>query len=64
MATPAWWAATSAFRRSFYSAFAGFVEPGETMEEAVRRELLEEVNLQGRRGAPITPPSPGRFRHP
>ncbi len=28
-----------------YSAFAGFVEPGENMEEAVRRELREEVNL-------------------
>jgi len=29
-----------------YSAFAGFVEPGESMEEAVRRELREEVNLE------------------
>jgi NAD+ diphosphatase len=29
-----------------YSAFAGFVEPGESMEEAVRRELCEEVNLR------------------
>ncbi|HEX4272612.1 MAG TPA: NAD(+) diphosphatase [Rhizomicrobium sp.] len=29
-----------------FSAFAGFVEPGETMEEAVRRELLEEVELK------------------
>jgi NAD+ diphosphatase len=29
-----------------YSAFAGFVEPGESMEEAVRRELLEEVELK------------------
>ena len=28
-----------------YSAFAGFVEPGESVEEAVRRELREEVNL-------------------
>ena len=34
------------FPPQLYSAFAGFVEPGETMEEAVRRELAEEVNLQ------------------
>jgi NAD+ diphosphatase len=34
------------FPPGFYSAFAGFVEPGETMEEAVRRELMEEVNLK------------------
>lgn len=33
------------FAPSLYSAFAGFVEPGESMEEAVRRELKEEVNL-------------------
>ena len=33
------------FQGGLYSAFAGFVEPGETMEEAVRRELMEEVNL-------------------
>jgi NAD+ diphosphatase len=29
-----------------FSAFAGFVEPGESMEEAVRRELFEEVELK------------------
>jgi NAD+ diphosphatase len=29
-----------------YSAFAGFVEAGESIEEAVRRELLEEANLK------------------
>lgn len=28
-----------------YSAFAGFIEPGETLEEAVRRELAEEAGL-------------------
>ena len=34
------------FPPGLYSAFAGFIEPGESMEEAVRRELLEEVNLK------------------
>ena len=33
------------FPGALFSAFAGFVEPGETVEEAVRRELAEEVNL-------------------
>ena len=33
------------FTGGLYSAFAGFIEPGETVEEAVRRELSEEVNL-------------------
>jgi len=34
------------FPPGLYSAFAGFVEPGESMEEAVHRELMEEVNLK------------------
>ncbi|MEO8300754.1 MAG: NAD(+) diphosphatase [Rhizomicrobium sp.] len=34
------------FPPGLFSAFAGFVEPGESMEEAVRRELQEEVNLK------------------
>ena len=34
------------FPAQLYSAFAGFVEPGESMEEAVRRELQEEVSLK------------------
>jgi len=36
----------SRFVNGLFSAFAGFVEPGETMEEAVRRELLEETALK------------------
>ena len=34
------------FPLPLYSAFAGFVEPGESMEEAVRRELREEVAVE------------------
>jgi NAD+ diphosphatase len=34
------------FPPGLFSAFAGFVEPGENMEEAVRRELREEVDLK------------------
>ena len=29
-----------------YSVLAGFVEPGETLEECVRREVREEVGLE------------------
>ncbi|MBV9046523.1 MAG: NAD(+) diphosphatase, partial [Alphaproteobacteria bacterium] len=31
------------FPGNFYSALAGFMEPGESIEEAVQRELMEEV---------------------
>lgn len=34
------------FRTGLFSALAGFVEPGETLEETVMREVQEEVNLQ------------------
>lgn len=33
------------FPKGMHSALAGFVEPGETLEEAVRRELFEEAGL-------------------
>jgi NAD+ diphosphatase len=29
-----------------YSTIAGFVEPGESLEDAVRREVLEETNIK------------------
>jgi NAD+ diphosphatase len=32
-------------RATMYSTLAGFVEPGETLEEAVRREVLEEAGI-------------------
>jgi len=33
------------FKRDFYGLIAGFVETGETLEEAVRREAMEETGL-------------------
>jgi NAD+ diphosphatase len=34
------------FPAGMFSALAGFIEPGETIEEAVRRELMEEATVQ------------------
>lgn len=34
------------FPRSFYSVLAGFVEPGETFEECIKREIKEEVSIE------------------
>lgn len=34
------------FRGPFYSVLAGFVEPGETLEACVRREIREEVGIE------------------
>ena len=34
------------FQGNMYSVLAGFVEPGETLEECVRREIREEVGIQ------------------
>lgn len=34
------------WQRGWYSVLAGFVEPGETLEECVRREVWEEVGIR------------------
>lgn len=34
------------FNKGMYSALAGFLEPGETIEDAVRREVIEESAIQ------------------
>jgi len=34
------------FPAGFYSALAGFIEPGESIEEAVRREVFEEAGIR------------------
>lgn len=38
-------AKSSRVKRHFYSLIAGFVEPGESLEEAVKREVKEETGL-------------------
>ncbi|MDR2018390.1 MAG: NAD(+) diphosphatase [Syntrophobacterales bacterium] len=39
-------ARASRFAEEMYSVLAGFVEPGETLEETVRREIEEEVGIK------------------
>ncbi|MDP4127953.1 MAG: NAD(+) diphosphatase [Bacillota bacterium] len=34
------------FKSNWYSVIAGFVEPGETFEDCVKREVMEEVGIQ------------------
>jgi len=44
-------ARSARFASGMYSALAGFVEPGETIEDCVRREVREEVGVEI--GAPV-----------
>lgn len=39
-------ARSARFKRGFFSVIAGFVEPGETLEETVAREVREETSLE------------------
>jgi NAD+ diphosphatase len=36
----------AAFRGNMHTIIAGFVEPGETLEECIKREILEEVGIK------------------
>ena len=50
------------FPAGMYSALAGFVEPGESLEQCVAREVAEEVGVQHRAAAATSPASRGRSR--
>ena len=45
-----------------YSTLAGFVDPGESLEEAVVREVLEEAGVEVDRRRPTSATSRGRSR--
>ena len=47
-------------RIGMFSALAGFIDQGESIEEAVRRETKEEAGIEV--GEVLPPPSPGLFR--
>ena len=34
------------FPENFYSTLAGFIEPGESVEEALKREVMEEIGVE------------------
>ena len=39
-------ARNKSFKTNYYSVISGFVEPGETLEECVKREIKEEVGIE------------------
>ena len=50
------------FPPGMYSALAGFVEPGETIEDCIRREVREEVGIEVTDIRLLRAASRGRFR--
>ena len=50
------------FAKGMYSALAGYLEPGETIEAAVRREIREEAGIALGRVDLMSRRSPGRSR--
>jgi NAD+ diphosphatase len=55
-------ARNAAFPMAMYSCVAGFVEPGETLEDAVHREVREEVGVE-LRDVRYTASQPWPFPH-
>ena len=49
------------FPPGMYSALAGFVEPGESLEQCVAREVAEEVGVRVTQHVATSPASRGRF---